>query len=169
MKKDLCNIIVSDPPFTNRAIREWNSINLRILGNAAGQVKTYGKEKFNELTKSSAEYICSEFKNEDISDWAMDYVHAPEGGNLTDEAWLEKYGEERLHLLGKLVSSIEGRERVFQELWVCPVCGVLDSDEGGNISASGGKIVNTSGGGEDGGWQRCGCDSCHYELNYETY
>ena len=53
MKKDLCNIIVSDPPFTNRAISEWNSINLRILGNAAGQVKTYGKEKFNELTKSS--------------------------------------------------------------------------------------------------------------------
>jgi len=161
--------LVSEMKGSNRAIRESTSMYWRILGNAARQVKTYGKKKFNELTKSSAEYICSEFNNEDISDWAMDYVHAPEGGNLTVEAWLEKYDEERLHLLGQLVSLIEGRERVFQQLWVCPVCGVLDCEEGGNISASGGRIVNTSGGGEDGGWQRCGCDSCDYELNYETY
>ncbi len=74
-----------------------------------------------------------------------------------------------MHLLEKTRLLLEGIERMYQELWVCPVCGTLEAGEGEPVTIAGGRIRNTAGGGEHGGFQRCGCDTCDYELNYETF
>jgi hypothetical protein len=146
-----------------------NTMSSLTLGLAASQCTTFGRDRYDQLVKSTAEFIVSPFSAENPSDWAMDYVHAPEGGGLTDEAWLEKYGLDRMHLLEKTRLLLEGIERMYQELWVCPVCGTLEAGEGEPVTIAGGRIRNTAGGGEHGGFQRCGCDTCDYELNYETF
>ena len=134
------------------------------IGDVLGQCQNLGAKRFDELAKSNTDFKWgSEYSSENPSEWVIAYE------NLTDDKWLEKYGEARLKILEIISRFISGIEYTYCSLRICPSCGEISKDENGGLVTNGGVIVSEYRGDMDGGSQREGCNSCDYLVGEFDY
>ena len=159
------------PPIENTEFKTVGHVDLDMMtiSSSLSQCENLGAKRYDELAKSNANFICSDYSHESPSNWVTDFASAPEGGNLTEDAWIDKYGTERLKILEIIRRFIEGIEQIYCNLGVCPGCGDISRDKNGDLISSGGRIVYQSYGNEDGGVERESCNSCQYLLGEIDY
>jgi len=129
---------------------------------------TVGNGNIRQFVSMCREFQESEFAKEDPIKWAEEITPFDTGEVSSeyhwDKSWLEKYGKDRLRLLGVLVKQIRESLGSYEDYYGCPECGEIYFDEHGKIDGmGGGKIIDDYGGGESHYWVRVGCDTCDFE------
>jgi hypothetical protein len=139
-----------------------------VLKEMQGWSFTFSQERVDEIASFCNDFTESGFSQESPFDWISDitFVDTDMGG----DEWIKKYGPERFAVLSAIQIVFSQVTEQMNAMSVCPECCSLSEDENGHLVCGdeGGKIEETSGGGEHWYWWRVGCNTCDFEWHSES-